>query len=173
MKEKFVIPSIKKVASDGTLDLPWSNKIKKFDIEALTGRRLKSVDDDSDDKVNKVSKKQELKILENYFKLSGTITVTLLPANELYSDKKGFTWELLEFGETKFQVNVVFDHPKYISVGGSDKIKIVVKRGKISMVPQDQNKNPVPDGFTLITVVPPQGRNVLSTKKLGNRKRNG
>ena len=62
--------------------------------------------------------------MQSWLKLSESIKVVLVPANDLYHDKKGFIWSLKSYDDTHMSLKVDFKHPNYISVGGSDTLKI-------------------------------------------------
>lgn len=53
-------------------------------------------------------------------KLTGSIKCTLVPGDDAYLDKKGFSWELKTYDSDKLGIKFVFEYPEYISVGNPD-----------------------------------------------------
>ena len=48
----------------------------------------------------------------------------LVPGDDLYLDKKGFSWELILYESNKVGIKFLFEHPEYISVGSTDSMKV-------------------------------------------------
>ena len=67
---------------------------------------------------------QDLFMLESFMKISGSIKAELVPANDLYLDKKGFSWKLDHYSTWSLSFHFEFEHPKFISVGGIDTMRI-------------------------------------------------
>jgi len=63
-------------------------------------------------------------MLSQVLKVSRSIKCTLVPGNDLYSEKKGFKWEFFVYEETKLGIRFKFDFPGYISVGDTDTMKV-------------------------------------------------
>ena len=93
--------------------------------------------------------------MQSLVKISQSITAELVPANDLYLDKKGFTWELTGYSEDSLTFQFNFDHPKYISVGGTDTMKITFKNTEAYMKPVSNDMESVPDGYVMIAKLPP------------------
>ena len=62
--------------------------------------------------------------LESFLKLSESVKITLAPASDLYSDKKGFKWVIQQYSEDGLAIKVIFDHPEFITTNGIDTLKI-------------------------------------------------
>ena len=62
--------------------------------------------------------------LAYFLKISSSIKVELIPANDMFLDKKGFKWAIKRYDEDGMAFMVTFDHPYYISVGGTDTLKM-------------------------------------------------
>ena len=89
----------------------------------------------SEDNTAKVDFSKNLALLEAFMKISESIKAELVPANDIYLDKKGFTWELSSFDEGGLSFSFNFDHPKYISVGGTDTMKMTFNNSNAFMSP--------------------------------------
>ena len=70
------------------------------------------------------SEDKKLIELAYFLKISSSIKVELIPANDLYLDKKAFKWSIKRYDEDGMALMVTFDHPHYISVGGTDILKM-------------------------------------------------
>lgn len=93
----------------------------------------------------------------------------LVPGNENYSDKKGFTWELAIYEESKLGLRFIFEHPAYISVGDIDTMKVEFNNTEKFVPPVsdgETQKMPIPPGYTLTLKIPPQGVGLLSEKEV-------
>ena len=86
----------------------------------------------------------------------------LIPANELYWEKKGFTWSLTNYNDDVMGLKVNFENPKYISIGGTDTLKVTLSNTKKYLQPENSDLETIPDGFTLSIKLPPQGVNLMS-----------
>lgn len=89
----------------------------------------------SQNNIYTVSFSEDLIMLQSLVKISQSIVAELVPANDLYLDKKGFSWELIGYTENSLAFNFNFDHPKYISVGGTDTMKITFSNSEAYMSP--------------------------------------
>lgn len=61
---------------------------------------------------------------------------------------------------------VKFDHPKYISYGGKDTLKITIRSASKFLQPQDPKFESVPDGYSLTLKLPPQGPDLMTEEEL-------
>ena len=50
----------------------------------------------------------------------------IVPASDNDLDKKAFTWKLTKMDDNGFDFALKFKHPKYISSGGVDTLKIIL-----------------------------------------------
>ena len=103
---------------------------------------------------------------EAFMKLSGSVKALLVPANDLYLDKKGLTWELVAYDQDSFAIEINFLHPEYISAIGIDTLKLTFTNTEMFFKPADENIQTLPDGFTMVTEVPPQGKGLLSVQEM-------
>ena len=106
-----------------------AHEIETFDLRSPGSRQSRrSLEDEEgilDLDVNFSS--SQLQKIESYLKLSNSIIVSLVPASELYAYKKTFSWSLIGYNNHGFKLQFKFDHPKYISFGGKDTLKITIK----------------------------------------------
>ena len=51
-----------------------------------------------------------------------------MPFDDLYLDKKQFTWKLIVYDDSQIGFGVDFKNPKYISASGIDTMKITLKK---------------------------------------------
>ena len=63
-------------------------------------------------------------MIQTFLQLTKSIKVELVPGNELYLDKKGFTWRLVKYSESNMGIQIYFENPEYISFGKVDTLKI-------------------------------------------------
>ena len=116
----------------------------------------------------------ELMPIAQILKLSESIKCTLVPGNENYIDKKGFTWELAVYEKTKLGFRFIFEHPEYISIGDLDTMKIEFNKGEVFVPPEKESeKLAVPTGYTLTLKIPPQGVNLMSQEEVKEAKNQG
>ena len=94
-------------------------------------------------------------MIENYVRLNKSIQVTLVPANDMYLDKKGFKWQLNEYNQDSLALKLKSDHPKYISVFGIDVLKVTFTKTDEFLAPLDERNLSIPDGFTQTINLPP------------------
>lgn len=97
----------------------------------------------------------------------------LVPGNDLYPDKKGFTWELSKYDETGMGFKITFEHPKYISIETPDTLKITFEHTDAYLMPQDASKSRIPNGYKMVLKLPPQGDNVMSSVELKSAQQTG
>ena len=85
----------------GVLTIVLSSDLKKMDIEAVLVSRTKrhlsqSVTSDSNGGLE-IKTEQLLVVEELILKLTDMLKIELVPADDIYLDKKGFTWSLISF----------------------------------------------------------------------------
>lgn len=80
-----------------------------------------------------------------------------MPANDLYPDKKGFRWEVGKYDENGINFIITFDNPMYISVDGIDTMKISFFNTEKYLQPSKEGMYSIPDGYTMVIKLPPQG----------------
>ena len=90
-----------------------------------------------------------------YLKLSESVKFELIPGDDLYIDKKNFTWVLSLLNENEIGFNLRFENPMYISSNALDTLKISLKNTENFLAPLDEEKSSIPDGFTIVIKVPP------------------
>ena len=112
----------------------------------------------------------ELQVVDSFIKLSKSIIVMLIPADDSYSEKKGFSWDIEIYDDSNLGIKLKFEHPKYISSTGIDTLMVTFYNSKAFMAPVDQSKNSLPDGFTRIIKLPPQGVNLMTVEELNEAK---
>ena len=96
-------------------------------------------------------------------KLTQSVNCTLVPGDDNYPDKKGFSWELTVYESDKIALKFKFEHPAYISVGHTpDTIRIEISNADMFFSPTSPDMKSTPDGYTLIQKIPPQGVDLLS-----------
>ena len=66
----------------------------------------------------------ELENIESLMKIAGCIKMELIPATGQDLDKKKFEWTLTKFDQENLEIKLTFENPKYISIDGSDSVKI-------------------------------------------------
>ena len=104
-----------------------TSSIDVLKLDETTRRRLnRSLQGTSSSSGEILFATKELKIIETYIKLTSSIKVTLVPANDMNLDKKEFTWSLKNYDEEGFKLQVDFENPKYISFGGTDTLKMTL-----------------------------------------------
>ena len=153
------MPQPKQFASDGSFGIGTSKPTKVVDAKKsfsrVERRRLEAHIDDDGELV--VVDQKMLKELEKFLKLSNSVKFEFVPANDWYQDKKGFKWEVGSYNEAGVGFSIKFDHPKYISVGGTDTMKISFFNTAKYLSPSEEGMMPIPDGFTMTIKLPPQG----------------
>ena len=63
------------------------------------------------------------------------------------SNKKDFKWKLISYGKNSMTYSFAFEHPKYISVGGVDIMKMSFTNTKDYMAPESESLQSIPDGY--------------------------
>ena len=94
-------------------------------------------------------------MFQSYVKLTGSIQVELIPGNDLYIDKKGYSWEIVRYDEKGIEFKFKFEHPKYISVEDPDTMLVRFYNTADYLMPVDEEKLPVPEGYTMTIKLPP------------------
>jgi len=108
--------------------------------------------------------------MSQILKISESLKCTLVPANDNYLDKKGFTWELYVYEGSKLGLKYTFEYPEYISVGELDTMKVEFNN-TAAFVPTDtENFLTMPSGYTITMKIPPQGTNLLTQEETKSRK---
>ena len=87
--------------------------------------------------------------------MTNSIKMDLVPANDMHLSEKTFTWRLLRYDEDEIGIKVDFDYPIYISVGGIDTLKIQFYNNEKYLNPQNEELQPLPEGYTVIVKLPP------------------
>ena len=54
----------------------------------------------------------ELQVVDSFIKLSKSIIVKLIPADDSYLDKKGFSWDIEIYDDGNLGIKLKFEHPK-------------------------------------------------------------
>ena len=90
----------------------------------------------------------------------------LIPANDLNIEKKKFTWGIKQYSESGFRLQLDFENPKYISFGGTDTIKMTLFNTNEFLAPKNQTLASIPDGYTIVVKLPPQGSGLMSSRAL-------
>lgn len=104
--------------------------------------------------------------------MSQSVKMTLIPANDLYLDKKDFTWSLKNFDENGIAFDVDFVYPRYISYGGIDTLKIELYKTQYYQEPLSAELQSIPDGFTMIMKIPPKADSLISEAEFESNKQN-
>ena len=115
----------------------------------------------------------DVRVMQSWLKLAESIKFELVPGNDMYLDKKTFTWQLKKYTENGMDFKIHFAHPSHISVGDPDTMKITFHNCATYMTPQDERLATIPEGFEIAITLPPQGRDVLSNEKLQSVKKSG
>ena len=126
LSKKFSVPSISDFASNGDFSVQLSGPINVYD--PLEGRRLSSSGD--------LSEEQNIAVMQSWLKLTDSLKLQLIPGNDMYTDKKGFKWQLKSYSEKSMDYKVTFEHPNYISVGDPDTLKVVFNNTSSYLAPQ-------------------------------------
>ena len=90
----------------------------------------------------------------------------IVPASDNDLDKKAFTWKLTKMDDNGFDFALKFKHPKYISSGGVDTLKIILFNADEYLKPFNKELGNLPDGYTITIKIPPQSDELLSIKEL-------
>ena len=122
----------------------------------VNSRMLEASTNDSEESVV-VETPWQKKVLEKFLKLLGSVKFEFVPANDWYLDKKGFKWEVGRYNEDGLGFKVTFEHPKFISVGGTDTMKVQFFNSEKYLMPTSDGMNSIPDGYTMVIELPPQG----------------
>ena len=153
------------MGSDGTLRLQASAGLNQVDadrqISERQKRRLKSTSSswkagmsfDSD---------ARLRMVQSYLKLTGSIQMLIVPATDNDLDKKAFTWKLTKMDDNGFDFALKFKHPKFISSGGVDTLKIILFNADQYLKPLNKELGNLPNGYTITVKIPPQSDELLS-----------
>ena len=74
---------------------------------------------------------------------------------------------------SKVGIKFTFEHPEYISVGKPDTMKIKFANADTFFQPENSSLQPLPNGYTLVQKIPPQGKNLLSQEEVAQAKESG
>ena len=105
-------------------------------------------------------------VIQSYLQLTGSVKIELIPANDLNLDKKKFKWYLKMYSETGLSLQLEFENPSYISFGGTDTLKITFQNTKEYLTPRNETLSSIPDGYTIVIKLPPQGDGLMSKEQL-------
>ena len=95
--------------------------------------------------------------------MTESVNCTLVPGDDTYPDKKGFTWELVGYDSDRIVIKFNFTYPLYISTGHKlDTIRIQIFNSEKLFPAPSGGKVSLPDNYTLIQIIPPQGIGLLS-----------
>ena len=61
----------------------------------------------------------------------------LIPADDSYLDKKGFSWDIEIYDDGNLGIKLKFEHPKYISSTGVDTLMVSYFKSATFMAPED------------------------------------
>ena len=90
----------------------------------------------------------------------------IVPATDHDLDKKAFEWSLTKMDDKGFDFSLKFKHPKYISSGGVDTLKIILFNTEQFLKPVNKELGNLPDGYTITVKIPPQSNELLSIEEL-------
>ena len=100
-------------------------------------------------------------------KVSEALKCTLIPADDNYLDKKGFTWELVNYQGDKLGLYFEFENPEFISVGREpDTMRLEFVKADVYLPVENEEWYTMPSEFTLTFKIPPQGNGLLSEKEV-------
>ena len=68
--------------------------------------------------------------IEAFLKMTESIKVELIPANDYYPDNKSYEWHLEQYTEDELRLTFDFEHPEYISSGNIDTAKITINNAE-------------------------------------------
>ena len=92
----------------------------------------------------------------------------------MYLDKKGFKWSIMRYDEDGITFQFTFEFPTHISVGEIDTMKIQFFNTDRYLKPQNGDKSSIPDGYTVVIKLPPQGGDdAMSPQELENNQETG
>ena len=134
LESKYSVPGVLDLSEDGTALISMSaivsvvstNDAVKALNNKVTSERLRALQDSEEavqeDPVNsspsfEVEIAEELLALTDVLKLSGSVLIDIIPADENYGDKKGFKWQIFIYDQNSIGLRFTFDHPEYISAG--------------------------------------------------------
>ena len=83
-------------------------------------------------------------------KISNSIKIELVPANDFFLNKKVFNWSLKQYEEYGISFSFDFHHAGHINFGGLDTIKIQFFNAEKFLMPQSEELRPIPDGYTIV-----------------------
>ena len=163
MAEVFVMPVEVSISDSGIMSMKSNSPLKVWDPSEF-GEALKREGYRSLETVHETDPFEErLNLTEVYLKLTKSITVTLIPGNDVYYDKKKFTWTLSKYDESGLSLDLRFENPLYISVFGIDTLKIKFRNAN-EFFSSNDSKDSLPDGFVLMVKVPPQAENLMTVE---------
>jgi len=94
-------------------------------------------------------------LLTTYLKLSGSVKILLIPANELHLEKKHFDWRVTQYDEASITLQFDFENPEYVSVNEIDSLKISFFNTHISLAPLNAGLSNIGEGYTVVVKIPP------------------
>ena len=79
-------------------------------------------------------------------------------------DKKGFTWDLVDYNQDKVGLKFNFENYKFISASGEpDTMKISFNNTEAWMIPANsKGRMAIPNGFISTFKIRPQGNDLMS-----------
>ena len=90
-------------------------------------------------------------------KLTDSVKVELIPWKTTYLPEKTYSWECNEMDSETLSFNFFFDKPPFISTDERpDTLMFTFTNTHLYMVPNDDSKEPIPDGWKVSLKLPPQ-----------------
>ena len=74
----------------------------------------------------------------------------------ILEESKKFTWSLEKFTQNKLEIKIHFENPENISQTSLDYVKLTFTLTSYYLIPFDERYYPVPNGYTMISPLPPQ-----------------
>ena len=108
-----------------------SESIQLFDTKSLMNRlKKRKLQSSSEEEID-----PEVQVVDSFIRLTQSVIVELIPADDSYLEKKGFSWHIDAYSGNSIGIKLKFDHPKYISSTGIDILKVTYFKTGTFMTP--------------------------------------
>ena len=101
-----------------------------------------------------------MQAIAQILKYTKSIMTEIIPGNDYseYIEKKTYSWQLQELDSDSLSIKFSFDYPEFISFGEADTMKIQLFNTDSWLIPTDESKQSLPDGYEIMLKLSPQGK---------------
>ena len=114
----------------------------------------------------KSTEEKQPESIQELLKSSGSMLMKLVPGSDSDLDYKTFDWTLESFTEQEIRLRLSFDYPSFISNGLVDELYLEFHNTDTYLVPKNEGKEAIPDGYQIRIQLPTQTPLLLNEEYL-------